>query len=205
MILPCCWFRFSHLTCVFSEEVVHCCVLLICIDVHIRNWGLDLLDQFSSCSSSPMSLNGLHMPLIDNCYDIIFLNIINISENSLSSPINHNFLLFWGNFSEQTNHKVDSASITWFSKSLTTSCMKTVHKITVSMSPGTLNFHEVSQLQKWHEWVHIWLYSQGFHGFWINLPASEECPCTYFLSLLNGHLSFQPRSKRSEISGKPCI
>ena len=87
-------------------------ILLEGVDVHIGDWGKLLLSEFSTGGSSPMGLNGLHVPLVDNCNDVLFLNVENFSENSLSSPINQNLLLLWSNFVEHTDQEVDSASIT---------------------------------------------------------------------------------------------
>lgn len=90
-------FWFCYLTCTISKILIDQMSLLIFIDVHISNWRHLLLFFFSTSCSSPMSLDTLNMPLINNSYNILpFTFFIKISKDQLISNINNNFFLFWG-------------------------------------------------------------------------------------------------------------
>ncbi len=87
-------------------------VFLEGVDVHIRDWGQLLLRDFSSGGFPPVSFDSLHVPLVDDGHDVLLVDVVNVPENSLAIPVNHDILLLWGNLIEHNNQKVDSASVT---------------------------------------------------------------------------------------------
>lgn len=98
MILMSSWLGFSNLTNIISKPFIYNVVIIDRINIHIGYWGKILFRDLSSSGSSPMSFNSLHMPLINDCYNIFLLNFKNISENSFSSIINKDLFLFRSDF-----------------------------------------------------------------------------------------------------------
>ena len=145
MVLVSGGFRMGNLRSVLSEELVNNVIFLPGIDVHISNWRQDFLVDFGACGSAPVGLNCLHVPLIDHCHDVILVDVVNVTENSLSSPVHQNILLLWCDLVKHAHQKVNSASVAWLSKCLTSSCVKSVHPVLVIVSPCRLDLCEVSQ------------------------------------------------------------
>ncbi len=137
------WLWFCHFACVLSQEIIHHLVFLPTIDVHIGHWGQLFLDNFSARGFSPVCLHCFHVPLVDHCHNAVFFYVVNVSENSLTSPVHQNIFLFWSDPVEHSYQKVDSASVTWFGKGLASSGVKSVHPIFVVVSPCGLNFKEI--------------------------------------------------------------
>lgn len=69
-----------------------------------------LLESFGL--SAPVSFNTFHVPLIDHGNNIFMaFHVIDVAEDSDISFIDQNLLLFWCQFIQKSNQKVDSASI----------------------------------------------------------------------------------------------
>ena len=96
---------------VFSEEFVHNVVLLPSVNIHIGDWRQDFLVDLSACGSAPMGLDGLHVPLVDHGHDVLLVDVVNVSENSFSSPVHQDLLLLWCDLVKHTHQKVNSASV----------------------------------------------------------------------------------------------
>lgn len=86
-VLVSCWLGFSNLASVLSQEIVDNLVLLESVNVHISHWWQHLLGDFSAGGSSPVSLNSLHVPLVDDGDNVLLLDVVNFSENCFASPI----------------------------------------------------------------------------------------------------------------------
>lgn len=128
-VLVGCGLWFCHLWCVGSQEIVHSFHILILIDVHIGDRRKMLLHDFCPCSFSPMGLDSMGMPMIDNCNNFFSLALINISENTLISLVNHDMFLLRGNFLEHRNKEISSASIHGLSKGFSSSGMENTEEI----------------------------------------------------------------------------
>ena len=92
-VLVSCRLRSGVLAGEVSQELVDQMALLILVDVHVSYGRFLLLGFLSSRGSSPVSLDTLHVPLIDHCYDCFSFASVEFPENVLVSEIDENSLL----------------------------------------------------------------------------------------------------------------
>jgi len=121
------------------------------------------------------------MPLIDHCYYIfVTFYVVDLIEDSFVSLVDQDALLLGAHSTEQTDKKVDSASINRFCEGLSSSHMEGVDEVFILRGPaaGQRGCFEISVPEKGMG-VEIRLNFQGF-----NSDGIENCSSVYFSDVI---------------------
>jgi len=155
-----------------------------------------LLGKFSVSQPSPMSLNSLHVPLIDNSNNIFMIfQSVQLSENSLISIIDQNSFLFRCYFIEKCYKEINSTTINWLSECLSSSHMQCVHEIIILRSPTRTDFHCVSEpsIQKCMR-IKVRFWSKRFYYGRIKSMTSEKFSHIFTLSMFQSVVGLETRN-----------
>lgn len=203
VVLPGGGLGFGYTGGVLSQEFVDEGLFLHGVDVHIGDGGKVLDWELSVGVSAPVSLNTLHVPLVDNCNSVLGFKAEELAEDAFVSLVDQDGLLLGSRFAEKPHQEVDAAAIQRLRKGLTASNIDSLVEILVLAGPGRggVEGGEESPPEEGVE-VEIGLQSQGFNGDGIKLRPSEHLLRIILGSILEGVCGLQPRGEEVEIVGE---
>lgn len=157
-----------------------------------RSWEL-------SVSVSPVVLDTLHVPLVDQDNNFLFRALINLSEKVIVSLINENTLEFWEENGEGLNVPVDEiwvqallCELRWLRVVHSRNGLRSLH------SPELVSGHAQSSPEVTCE-VHPLLMIKSMPGILIKFSSKEISLSSNFLSFFQGKFSLETWRKESEV------
>lgn len=113
VVLPGGRLSFTDLGSIFSQPLVGEELLLHIIDGHISHGREILLGNNSACMIAPVSLDSLHVPLIDNGHDVlvIFEVVVEILKNTNIPLVDNDILLLRGRPVEERHEEINTETV----------------------------------------------------------------------------------------------
>lgn len=203
VVLPRGRLTLRHFRYVVSQPIVDERVLLDGVDVHVGNGGQVFLFQLSARESAPVGLDSFHVPLVDHCHDVLGLDVVEISEDSLVPLVDEDALLLWGGLAEQSDEEVDATAVDGLCKGLSAPHVEGVEEIVRLAGPAGGNFHHIPEtLPEICVKVEVGLKSESLYCRVIEGLPSEYLLRAVVRGVLEGQLGLQAGSEQRKVFGQ---
>ena len=157
-----------------------------------RSWEL-------SVSVSPVVLDTLHVPLVDQDNNFLLRALINLSEKVIVSLINENILEFWEENCEGLNVPVDEIWVqALFTELRWLRVVQSSGGLRSLTTPELISGHAQSSPEVTCE-VHPLLMIKSIPGILIKFSSKEISFSSNFLSFFKGEFSFETWLSEGEV------